>query len=882
MQNIDTILTLDVYDYDLTPSTIKAIALDSNTRSVTAYITHKGQPYDIGQANVTLTVIRPDGVGAQVTGEAFEYEASVEDTTVTRHGASAELSPATLAMKGTLLAQFMFTSGEQVLRTEIFMISCGEALDASTDTWAGEYQGYNLDELVQNVNSAVATVEGMEQDVSELKSGFNDFKEEVDNTINVTPGTPGTKNLVGDKSENLTLSFETGYFGASTTLFGFYVPVDSTKGTTITIEKASATSRFRAVACAEIPTVGATYDNSRYVKDDSAAKIEYVINSSDGYLYVAYYSSTYDAGTAKEEILSGMKIYYGTEYIEPIPPVTKFDEIYEEMDEIRSNSANLDGKITEIHNDLYITNSAQNLFDERSATKTLALSEGTFTSATTLYGFYVPIDTSKGTITVRRKNIGTRFRIVSSIQEPAVGVNYFNREDHDAENGFTYTPLFTARYIYIAYYSSTQDTLTEAELLEDFAIYYGTGIQTEEISKIDLLAHAKDIAFKNGTIDASGNVVDSATNIISDKYRASGYYVVSCPSAYVVTVHVLNADGSVTASYETTNGVKRYNLTGVVRVTVKKADESAITPSSVDFSQIKISGVHFSPLAYTDKMTFILDAENSKTSDVYAYIDSHMKTHGMYASKAFLCNDSSGLPIYYYTLGDGAKTIFLVSGQHGPAIVSGDPRDSVISVAKIMCDLMDGNFAVGSFLEKLHDEYTIVIIPVFNPYGFDNFSRTNGDGVDTNRDWTNGNVVQVAAAKQLINGVNPFMLLDIHCNGSNPVDLPNLEIQYNFGTYNDQFGDSVRRHFASYYNTAVYGRPNTVDANMLGPYARVTLGILGGLLELRWWLKEDEILHNSQVESANYAMIVNAIKFFTAIDASEAYSVERIPNQNQY
>lgn len=33
MQNIDTILTLDVYDYDLTPSTIKAIALDSNTRN---------------------------------------------------------------------------------------------------------------------------------------------------------------------------------------------------------------------------------------------------------------------------------------------------------------------------------------------------------------------------------------------------------------------------------------------------------------------------------------------------------------------------------------------------------------------------------------------------------------------------------------------------------------------------------------------------------------------------------------------------------------------------------------------------------------------------------------------------------------------------------
>ena len=38
--------------------------------------------------------------------------------------------------------------------------------------WAGEYQGYNLDELVQSVNSAVATVGEMESDVSDLKEGL--------------------------------------------------------------------------------------------------------------------------------------------------------------------------------------------------------------------------------------------------------------------------------------------------------------------------------------------------------------------------------------------------------------------------------------------------------------------------------------------------------------------------------------------------------------------------------------------------------------------------------------------------------------------------------------------------------------------------------------
>lgn len=210
MQNIDTSLTLDVYDYDLSPSTIKAIALDSNTRSVTAYITKNGQPYDIGQANVTLTVIRPDGVGAQVTGEAFEYEASVEDTTVTRHGAYAELSPATLAKKGTLRAQFMFTSGEQVLHTEIFTINCGEALDASTSEWADEYQGWNLDEFAAIING----VENMTVTAQTLPQGASATvtkTEDSEGIINLDFGLPlasGEVQVVNVSGANPTITAE--------------------------------------------------------------------------------------------------------------------------------------------------------------------------------------------------------------------------------------------------------------------------------------------------------------------------------------------------------------------------------------------------------------------------------------------------------------------------------------------------------------------------------------------------------------------------------------------------------------------------------------------------------------------------------------------------
>lgn len=147
---IERNVQLDVYDHDLTPSKIKAIALDSKTRYVGAEIHNGGQIYDVGQnTGVTLTVIRPDKTGVQVTGSTFQYIVGDGETV---YGAYAELTQTALAVSGTLQAQFMLTSGEQILRTEIFTIANGVALDAETSEWAGEYQGYNLDELVQDIS----------------------------------------------------------------------------------------------------------------------------------------------------------------------------------------------------------------------------------------------------------------------------------------------------------------------------------------------------------------------------------------------------------------------------------------------------------------------------------------------------------------------------------------------------------------------------------------------------------------------------------------------------------------------------------------------------------------------------------------------------------
>lgn len=191
LTNIETTIILDLYDHDTTPSTIKAIQLDSNTRYVAAVIRDKGETYDIGaNTGVTLTVIRPDMTGVQVTGSPrAQSEFTPGGEEVVTYGAYAELSQAALAVKGTLRAQFMFTSGDQILRTEIFSINCGEALDASTSEWADEYQGWNLDEFAAIVNG-VENMTVTSQTLPQGASATVTKTEDEDGVVNLDFGLP--------------------------------------------------------------------------------------------------------------------------------------------------------------------------------------------------------------------------------------------------------------------------------------------------------------------------------------------------------------------------------------------------------------------------------------------------------------------------------------------------------------------------------------------------------------------------------------------------------------------------------------------------------------------------------------------------------------------
>ena len=208
--NVEKTITLDVYDHDTTPSVIKTIQLDTGTRTVYAVIQNSRQDYDIGQnASVSLTVLRPDKTKVQITGETFVSYTGADGNT---YGAKAELSDVALAVKGNLKAQFKITSGEQELRTEIFAINNGEALDAGDGDWAGDLDGHNLDEMAQDIEDTKTAVTEMESDISELKSGLSDVDIAMRKVPSMASGDGDADLYVSDDSGNALAKFLDGGF----------------------------------------------------------------------------------------------------------------------------------------------------------------------------------------------------------------------------------------------------------------------------------------------------------------------------------------------------------------------------------------------------------------------------------------------------------------------------------------------------------------------------------------------------------------------------------------------------------------------------------------------------------------------------------------------
>lgn len=142
-------------------------------------------------------------------------------------------------------------------------------------------------------------------------------------------------------------------------------------------------------------------------------------------------------------------------------------------------------------------------------------------------------------------------------------------------------------------------------------------------------------------------------------------------------------------------------------------------------------------------------------TDIYGAYDDLVAQYPDYIKKNELGLDSSGtLPIYFYDFNpplvnaDAPKPlpkIIVGTGAHGDGWTfpdigdgsSGDPPTSVFSMFYFMKDVVE-RWQENPLLEYIRWNVRIIVVPLMNPWGFDNRSRYNANGVDLNRNYDLG------------------------------------------------------------------------------------------------------------------------------------------------
>lgn len=185
MEPIVVDVYLDVYDHDTTPTTIKTIALDSQTRYVRAYLQRRGEVYQPDlNATVKLIALRPDKIGVEGTGSVIELvPASGDDDAI--YGLNAEITQAMLAVQGSVLFQFKMEVGTELLRTEVFKANNGRALDGDAEGWTDEFQGYRLDEIAEKLDVIGAIIDRAVVDDTTVDAAVLETHQYIDRRISV-------------------------------------------------------------------------------------------------------------------------------------------------------------------------------------------------------------------------------------------------------------------------------------------------------------------------------------------------------------------------------------------------------------------------------------------------------------------------------------------------------------------------------------------------------------------------------------------------------------------------------------------------------------------------------------------------------------------------
>ena len=391
-----------------------------------------------------------------------------------------------------------------------------------------------------------------------------------------------------------------------------------------------------------------------------------------------------------------------------------------------------------------------------------------------------------------------------------------------------------------------------------------SGATTEKINQIStnesniLLGNiATNNAYTNvaesteGVLLVKAKIVDSTTgNIAEGNFtRATHYTLLSDVSSitvgnndYECAVYCYNKDtgayvGRITTDNTvSTSGTIRYgnsfdvaNFNYSYRLQVRRKDNAQITVSDVQTSIVitikphtTVSGQYImlgSPDIYTPTAITGENIDNISVSDIYTAYDGLVTSYPDWLSRDVdigLDSDNTAIRAYTmrwympivrnnesaYTIYDDVfesntdiKHILICSGVHG------DEKTSVIGVKNLITELLTSS---DDWAQYIRSNFVIHIVPILNPWGFDNFSRNNKDGININRDYDDFETSEARAMRDYIAkfGDNLKVIIDSH---NTNLDMPYIGTKETFRNYNLYARSAIQiAGAASTYLSTVY------------------------------------------------------------------------------
>ena len=251
---------------------------------------------------------------------------------------------------------------------------------------------------------------------------------------------------------------------------------------------------------------------------------------------------------------------------------------------------------------------------------------------------------------------------------------------------------------------------------------------------------------------------------------------------------------------------------------------------------------------------------NTKYADYMSKFKALLTGHEAYVTETALGTASDGQTIYAYNFKPvrwdnemiGIPKIIIVAGHHGTE------KCNIFGLYYFVKDLLNNWFG-SSALEYLRHHVELIIVPVVNTYGFDNFQYKNANGVNINRNYSSNWTLEEDTTSPQYGGAEPFdqaesqiirdfvlsnsdaaLVIDSHTNSSTNTESWEKLGYYGINNISDAYFNRIRNALPELVSKI---SPNfNVDYNLNAPNTRFGfLSVGGGNGIFRTWVCDNNI-----------------------------------------